>query len=275
MSEHSQIEWTDATWNPVRGCTKITPGLRPLLRRDVRRALPRRAGPPLRAGLRPPPRPREARRAAALEDAEDDLRQLDERPLPQGRARRLRRGGLPDDGAGELAHLSGADQALRHGCGTCSQTRLQFAADLPHIWWGVSVEDRAHGLPRIEHLRQAPAAVRFLSIEPLLEDLGVVNLEGIHWVIVGGESGPGPGPCTRNGSCRSATSASRRGCPLLLQAMGRRPQEQGRARAGRQDVRRGAGPRGGAGAGDSPAPRRDRRDRGEHDSLTARRAAEW
>lgn len=74
------------------------------------------------------------------------------------------------------------------------QTRLRFAADLPHIWWGVSVEDRAHGLPRLEHLRQAPARVRFLSIEPLLEDLGAFNLEGIHWVIVGGESGAGARP---------------------------------------------------------------------------------
>src|SRR5437588_3195969 len=61
-------------------------------------------------------------------------------------------------------------------------TRLRFAAELPHIWWGVSVEDRAHGLPRVEHLRQSPAAVRFLSIEPLLEDLGEINLDGIHWV---------------------------------------------------------------------------------------------
>ena len=74
------------------------------------------------------------------------------------------------------------------------QTRLQFAAGLPNIWWGVSVEDRAHGLVRIKHLQQAPAAVRFLSIEPLLEDLGEINLEGIHWVIVGGESGAGARP---------------------------------------------------------------------------------
>src|SRR5208282_4412238 len=74
------------------------------------------------------------------------------------------------------------------------QTQLQFAACLPHIWWGVSVEDRAHGLPRVEDLREAPAAVRFLSVEPLLEDLGTLNLEGIHWVIVGGESGHGARP---------------------------------------------------------------------------------
>lgn len=63
-----------------------------------------------------------------------------------------------------------------------------------HIWMGVSVEDRRYGLPRIDHLRAVPAVVRFLSIEPLLEDLGDVDLSGIHWVIVGGESGPGARP---------------------------------------------------------------------------------
>jgi protein gp37 len=75
--------------------------------------------------------------------------------------------------------------------------RLRFAADQENIWWGVSVEDRKHGLPRVDHLRQAPARVRFLSIEPLLEDLGEINLSGITWVIVGGESGPGARPMQR------------------------------------------------------------------------------
>lgn len=65
---------------------------------------------------------------------------------------------------------------------------------LPNVWLGVSVEDRKHGLPRIEHLRRTPAALRFLSIEPLLEDLGELDLTGIDWVIVGGESGPGARP---------------------------------------------------------------------------------
>jgi protein gp37 len=68
---------------------------------------------------------------------------------------------------------------------------LGFVAELEPIWWGVSVEDRKYGLPRINALRQAPAALRFLSIEPLLEDLEEISLEGIHWVIVGGESGNG------------------------------------------------------------------------------------
>lgn len=71
---------------------------------------------------------------------------------------------------------------------------LAFASELGHIWWGVSVENRKHGLPRIDGLREAPATIRFLSIEPLLEDLGTIDLAGIDWVIVGGESGWGARP---------------------------------------------------------------------------------
>src|SRR5260221_6287186 len=71
---------------------------------------------------------------------------------------------------------------------------LRDAAGEAHIWWGVSVEDRKYGLPRIADLQAAPAAVRFLSVEPLLEDMGTLPLEGISWVIVGGESGPGARP---------------------------------------------------------------------------------
>jgi protein gp37 len=74
------------------------------------------------------------------------------------------------------------------------KTKLRFAAEQSHIWWGVSVENRKHGLPRIDALRDAPAKVRFLSVEPLLEDLGEVDLTRIDWVIVGGESGPGARP---------------------------------------------------------------------------------
>jgi protein gp37 len=73
-------------------------------------------------------------------------------------------------------------------------TKLAFASSSSHIWWGVSVENKRDGKPRIEHLRGARAKVRFLSIEPLLEDLGRLNLRGISWVIVGGESGAGARP---------------------------------------------------------------------------------
>jgi protein gp37 len=63
-----------------------------------------------------------------------------------------------------------------------------------NLWLGVSVEDKKYGVPRIDELRKVTASVRFLSAEPLLEDLGELNLEGIHWVIVGGESGKGARP---------------------------------------------------------------------------------
>ena len=59
-----------------------------------------------------------------------------------------------------------------------------------NVWLGVSVEDRKYGVPRIDHLRQVAARVRFLSVEPLLQDVGQLDLRGIHWLIVGGESGP-------------------------------------------------------------------------------------
>jgi protein gp37 len=72
--------------------------------------------------------------------------------------------------------------------------KLRFAAEQNHIWWGVSVENRQHGLARVDLLRQSPAKVRFLSVEPLLAHLGAMNLKGISWVIVGGESGPGARP---------------------------------------------------------------------------------
>jgi protein gp37 len=77
-------------------------------------------------------------------------------------------------------------------------SKLKFAARLDHIWWGVSVEDRKYGLPRMRDLKASPAAIKFLSVEPLLEDLGVVKFKGIDWVIVGGESGPGARPMDPN-----------------------------------------------------------------------------
>jgi protein gp37 len=100
------------------------------------------------------------------------------------------------------------------------QTRLAFAAGLGHIWWGVSVEDRAHGLPRIDHLREAPAAVRFLSVEPLLEDLGAIDLAGIHWVIAGGESGPGARPMRREWVISLRDQCDRAGVPFFFKQWG-------------------------------------------------------
>ena len=74
---------------------------------------------------------------------------------------------------------------------------LRWMSDLDHVAFGVSVEDRRYGLPRIRSLQDTPARIRFLSVEPLLADLGPVDLSGIDWVIVGGESGPHARPMLR------------------------------------------------------------------------------
>jgi protein gp37 len=98
--------------------------------------------------------------------------------------------------------------------------RLRFAAEQENIWWGVSVEDRKHGLPRVDHLRQAPAKVRFLSIEPLLEDLGEIDLSGITWVIVGGESGPGARPMRREWVVSVRRLCREQGVPFFFKQWG-------------------------------------------------------
>ena len=142
--------------------------------------------------------------------------------------------GRPRDAAGQLAHLSGADQALGADARPAPDRRSRDAADAPHIWWGVSVENRQHGLPRIDHLRAAPAGVRFLSVEPLLEDLGA-DRPGRHPL---GDRrrrerprGPADGAdwvASIRDQCQAA------GVGLLLQAVGRRPQGQaGRTLDGR------------------------------------------
>jgi protein gp37 len=94
------------------------------------------------------------------------------------------------------------------------------AAQAAHIWWGVSVENRRHGAPRIDDLRNTPATVRFLSIEPLLEDLGEINLDGIHWVIAGGESGPGARPMSRDWVISVMEQCRRHDVPFFFKQWG-------------------------------------------------------
>jgi protein gp37 len=99
-------------------------------------------------------------------------------------------------------------------------TKLRFAARQRHIWWGVSVEDKKYGLPRIEDLRNADAAVRFLSVEPLLEDLGKLDLRGIDWMIVGGESGAGARPMKKEWVLPLRDQCKRSGVPFFFKQWG-------------------------------------------------------
>jgi protein gp37 len=197
MSEHSSIEWTDATWNPVRGCTRITPGCDHCYAETFAERFRGVPGHPYEQGfdlrLIPGKLADPLRWAAPKMIFVNSMSDLFHKDVPEDYVAAVCR--VMERASWHTYQvLTKRSSAMRD----LLRTRLQFAAGLPHIWWGVSVEDRAHGLVRIGHLQQAPAAVRFLSIEPLLEDLGPIDLSGIHWVIVGGESGPGARPMEKD-----------------------------------------------------------------------------
>jgi protein gp37 len=193
MSLQSQIEWTDATWNPVRGCTKISPGCKHCYAEVFAERFRGVKGHPYEQGfdLRLVP-----------SKLEEPLRWKSPKMIFVNSMSDLFHDEVPDEYIESVAAvmvkarwhtyqvLTKRSERMRD----LLQTKLKSAASMPHVWWGVSVENRRYGLPRIEHLRAASASVRFLSIEPLLEDVGVLNLLGIHWVIVGGESGAGARP---------------------------------------------------------------------------------
>jgi protein gp37 len=197
MSDHSAIEWTDATWNPVRGCTKISPGCKHCYAETFAERF---------RGVRGHPYERGFDLRLVPEKLAEPLRWATPRMVFVNSMSDLFHEDVPDEYVVAVARVM--QLASWHTFQVLTKrsarmrdllaSKLAFAARDAHIWWGVSVEDQKYGAPRIAHLRAAPAAVRFLSIEPLLEDVGRVNLSGIDWVIVGGESGPGARPLERS-----------------------------------------------------------------------------
>jgi protein gp37 len=193
MSANSKIEWTDATWNPVRGCTKVSPGCLHCYAETFAERFRGVPGHPFEFGfdLRLVP-----------EKLGDPIRWATSRMIFVNSMSDLFHEKVSDDYIVSVARVMVAANWHTYQILTkraermlsLLSSKLRFAAEQHHIWWGVSVENRKHGLPRVERLRRSPAKVRFLSIEPLLEHLGPINLEGINWVIVGGESGPGARP---------------------------------------------------------------------------------
>lgn len=193
MSDNSKIEWTDATWNPVRGCTKISPGCAHCYAETFAERFRGVPNHPFEQGfdLRLVP-----------EKLGDPLRWTHPRKIFVNSMSDLFHPGVPDDYIEKVCRVMLSAhwhtyQVLTKRADRLShllQNKLRATSQAPHIWWGVSVENRTHGLPRIDHLRSGKPSVAFLSVEPLLEDLGKFDLTGIDWVIVGGESGPGARP---------------------------------------------------------------------------------
>jgi protein gp37 len=193
MSENSKIEWTDTTWNPLRGCTKISPGCKHCYAETFAERFRGVPGHPYEQGfdLRLVPEKLSepfhwSSPSIVFVNSMSDLFQ-DE--VPDAYIEDVVRI-MVEASWHTYQVLTKRSERLRD----MLSGSLRFASHHSHIWWGVSVEDRRYGLPRVKHLRLAPAAVRFLSIEPLLEDLGMFDISDIHWAIVGGESGRGARP---------------------------------------------------------------------------------
>lgn len=189
MTTRSRIEWTDHTWNPVTGCTSVSPGCKHCYARVMAKRL-------------------KAMHVAGYENEFAVTLQPNRlsEPLERRKPTVYFVNSMSDLFHDEVP-MSFMEQVLdiivrtphhRYQILTKRPKRMSAffeAREVPsNAWLGVSVEDRKSGVPRIDLLRQIAASIRFLSIEPLLEPLGKFDLSGIHWAIVGGESGPGARP---------------------------------------------------------------------------------
>jgi protein gp37 len=191
----SSIEWTDATWNPVAGCTIISPGCTNCY---AMRMAARLAAMPLEKyqGL--------TRRSGNRSVWTGDIR-LDEKALQAPKSwlkpRRifvnsmsdLFHDGIPADFIERVWQVMADTPRHTYQILTKRPDRMREVVDdlaqLPNVWLGTSVENSDY-LDRLEHLRKVRAEVRFVSFEPLLGSVAKANLNAIHWAIVGGESGP-------------------------------------------------------------------------------------
>lgn len=188
MATTSSIEWTEATWNPVTGCTKVSEGCRNCYANVMAKRLHAMGNPRYENGFN-----------VTLHHDLIDL------PLTWKKSKTIFVNSMSD-----LFHKDIPTKFIQQVFITMEKAKwhtfqvltkrsdrlLEISSDLQwpsNVWQGVSVEDQ-RVVSRIEDLRKIPATTRFLSIEPLIGPIDNLNLEGIHWVIVGGESGNGARP---------------------------------------------------------------------------------
>lgn len=185
MSSYSAIEWTEQTWNPVTGCTKVSPGCKHCYAELMSGRLKAMGAPGYENGFK-------------LRLMPDRLDQPVRRKKPTlyfvNSMSDLFHESIPDSFIDKVMDVIARTPQHSFQILTKRAWRLpeyfQSRSVPANIWLGVSVEDKEYGVPRISDLRKVNATIRFLSVEPLLEDLGEIDLSGLDWVIVGGESGP-------------------------------------------------------------------------------------
>ena len=225
MSDKSAIEWTDATWNPVTGCTRITRGCDNCYAQRFAERWRGVAGHPYEQGF--------------------DLRQWESRLDQPARWRKPRM--VFVNSMSDLFHKHVERSFIDSVFETMEKVnwhvyqvltkrssimrdylrrRFQGGSTPDHIWCGVSVEDNAASA-RIRHLQEAPIAVRFLSIEPFLAPIENLDLEGISWVIVGGESGKHARPMRPEWVCDIRDACARSRVPFFFKQWGGRTPKAG------------------------------------------------
>jgi protein gp37 len=185
MAEQTSIEWTQSTWNPVTGCTKLSAGCDHCYAERFAERFRGVAGHPYEPGFDLTLRPERV-----------------EQPRTWRRPRLIFVNSMSD-----LFHIGRVFDTMETADWHVYQVLTKRSSRMrnfvnerypgqsapPHIWLGTSIEN-ARTLGRLRHLKRTNASLRFLSIEPLLGPLGVLDLSGIHWVIAGRESGPGARP---------------------------------------------------------------------------------
>jgi protein gp37 len=192
MADTTSIEWTDATWNPVTGCTKISAGCDHCYAERFSERFRGTKRHPFESGfdltLRPErlDQPLTWRRPRMI--FVNSMSDLFHKEIPKEFIEQV-------FNTMEQAHWHTFQVLTKRSSLMWNFLRKRYGAERGpvHMWFGVSVEDGGKK-SRIQHLRNAPAGVRFLSIEPLIGPIGKIDLDGIDWVIVGGESGPGARP---------------------------------------------------------------------------------
>ena len=201
MAGQSDIEWTDATWNPVAGCSMVSPGCTNCYAMRMAARLQSMDHPTYRGIIRQSGgRPVWSGRISLVRSALDvPIRWKKPRKIFVNSMSDLFQEGVPEEFIEQVwTTMLVADQHIYQILTKRPDNMRRVVRELglksaPHIWLGTSVESQQY-TSRISELRETPAGVRFISFEPLLGSVGAVDLSGIHWAIVGGESGPGSRP---------------------------------------------------------------------------------
>lgn len=214
MPAKSSIEWTESTWNPVTGCSKVSPGCKNCYAERMAARLQAMGHPSYRDGFRVTLQPQ-------VLDA--PLRWRKPQVVFVNSMSDLFHPEVPDEYILRVFEVMARAEQHQFQILTKRPERV-LAMDAvllwrPNMWMGTSVED-ADRKPRIGLLRQTSARIRFLSIEPLLGPLGRLSLKGIHWVIVGGESGPRARPMEQDWVVSIKAQCERAEVPFFFKQWG-------------------------------------------------------